>query len=46
MVMDDKSLEGAAVLGALSTYNGSADTARFSDLHFTTPKAEGSCGKS
>tara|TARA_R100000742_G_C4277386_1_gene99212 strand:- start:2611 stop:2751 length:141 start_codon:yes stop_codon:yes gene_type:complete len=31
---DDKSLEGTAVLGALSTYIGNAVTARFSDLHF------------
>ena len=37
MVMDDKSLEGTVVLGALSTYNGNAVTARFSDLHFITP---------
>jgi len=40
MVVDDKSLEGTVVLGALSTYNGSAVTARFSDLHFITPLAD------
>jgi len=38
MVMDDKSLEEAAVFGALSTYNGNAASARFLDLHFNTPQ--------